>query len=209
MLIRGGHPRVGTRRKSRLREFIGSLAVALVLFLVIRTFLLQAFRIPSASMEDTLLIGDFLFINKIEYGAKIPFTPWRLPGLRDVGAGDVIVFRFPGTGEKRDFIKRCVAVAGQTVEMRSARLYVDGQLVDEPHAKHVDSRRVSARDDFGPLLVPPGHLFMLGDNRDCSQDSRGWGTLPLESVHGRAFIRYFSWDPVEKTIRWKRLLTLL
>jgi len=193
--------------KPRWREYSESAVVAVVLFLILRTLVIQAFRIPSASMEDTLLIGDFLFITKFEYGAKIPLTDVRLPGLREPRPGDIIVFRFPGEGRRVDYIKRCVAVAGQTVEMRRKQLYVDGVLQDEPYVKHVAAGYNPLRDDFGPITVPPGHLFMMGDNRDQSNDSRMWGTLPMEEVHGRAFIRYFSWDPEHFRIRLGRMFT--
>ncbi len=198
-------------RKSKTREFSESLLVALVVFLVLRTFVLQAFRIPSSSMEETLLIGDFLFINKIEYGARIPFTAARIPGFREPRPGDIVVFRFPegieSPGPHVDFIKRCVAVGGQTVEMRERQLYVDGIPQEEPFVCHQDSYSNPMRDSFGPLTVPRGHLFMLGDNRDHSHDSRYWGTLPMEQVHGRAFVRYFSWDQVGRRVRFDRLLT--
>jgi len=195
--------------RSRGRELAESAVIALVLFLILRTFILQAFRIPSSSMEDTLLIGDFLFITKFEYGARIPLTDWRLPGFRQPKPGDIIVFKFPGSsggGEPgADFIKRCVAVEGQTVEMRNKQLYVDGLLRDEAYVQHRAPFYRPERDDFGPITVPPGHLFMLGDNRDHSHDSRFWGALPMRFVHGRAFIRYFSWDPQRKRVRLRRI----
>jgi signal peptidase I len=204
---RGSTGRV--KSKSKTRELIESLVVALVLFLFLRTFVLQAFRIPSSSMEDTLLIGDFLFINKLEYGARIPFTDWRLPGFRDPQPGDIIVFAFPADdGQQRvDFIKRCVAVGGQTVEMRQKQLYVDGELQDEPYVHHGDPYVRRGRDEFEELTVPEGHLFMMGDNRDFSHDSRVWGPLPMRLVHGRAFVRYFSWDSERRRIRFTRMLT--
>ena len=138
-LFRRGRP---VTRKGPMHETIDTVVWAVVLFLILRTLVVQAFRIPSSSMEDTLLIGDFLFINKVEYGARVPFTDWRLPGLRDPRPGDIIVFQKPdtGTGGEReiDFIKRCVAVAGQTVEMHEKRLYVDGEPLVEPHALNKD-----------------------------------------------------------------------
>ncbi len=206
-------------RRSSLREICESVLFALVLFLLIRTFGVQAFRIPSPSMEETLLIGDFLFINKIEYGALVPFTDYRLPGLREPHAGDIIVFKFPGSGEDGepavDYIKRCVAVGGQVVEIKEKELFVDGVLQLEPYVVYQTNFIDPTRDNLPPTLVPEGHLFMMGDNRDNSSDSRYWGALPLENVRGRAFVRYFSWedngklwrDIPEKKVRWERILT--
>jgi len=205
--------RPAAARKSRGRELLEAVLVAAVLFLVLRSFVVQAFRIPSPSMEDTLLVGDFLFISKLDYGARVPLFDRRLPALRPMAPGDVIVFRLPEDAaegdEPVDFIKRIVAVAGQTVEMRNKRLYVDGEPVAEPYVKHLDPTIRPARDDFGPLTVPPERLFVLGDNRDFSDDSRFWGPLPTKNVHGRALIRYFSWDPESKWIRFKRLFTMV
>jgi len=207
------------RRKSSFREMLESVLIALFLFLLIRTFVVQAFRIPSPSMEETLLIGDFLFINKIEYGPQVPFTNYRLPGLRAPRQGDIIVFRYPGSGENGepavDYIKRCVAVGGQIVEIKGKELFVDGTLQLEPYVIHTSNINDPIRDNFGPLEVPEGHLFMMGDNRDNSADSRFWGTLPMDNVRGRAFVRYFSWEDngrlwdkiQKKKVRWERILT--
>jgi signal peptidase I len=141
----------------------------------------------------------------------VPFTEWRLPALRAVRPGDVIVFQPPPLahreGAEDAYIKRCVALAGQSVEIRNKRLYVDGELILEPYALHRDARMDPRRDNFGPWVVPAGHLFVLGDNRDFSDDSRFWGTLPMNLVHGRAIIRYFSWDSQRKRIRFDRLFT--
>jgi signal peptidase I len=185
------------KKQSRLvreiRETFRSLIWAVVLFLIIRSLAFQAFRIPSESMEDTLLVGDFLFINKLTYGPRIPFTHTRLPGFRDPQPGDIIVFDFP-RDPSQDYIKRCVAVEGQTVEIREKVLYVDGIPQDEPFVKHSNPRLRRGLDEYGPIRVPEGKLFMMGDNRDNSQDSRTWGLLDMAHVHGKAEIIYFSWD---------------
>lgn len=206
-------------RRQRYRDLLESVGVALILFLLLRTFGVQAFRIPSPSMEDTLLVGDFLFISKFEYGARIPFTDLRVPGFREPQAGDIIVFQYPGAdGTGRggvDYIKRCVAVGGQVVEMINKELFVDGVLQLEPYVRHKSDLLEPHRDSFGPLIVPEGHLFMMGDNRDNSSDSRFWGTLPVTLVRGRAFVRYFSWEDDgvlwkgirKKNVRWSRLMT--
>jgi signal peptidase I len=198
-------------RKSRGRVWIESIAAALLLFLLLRTFIVQAIRIPSPSMEETLLVGDLIVLSKLDYGARVPLTDWRLPGLRAVRPGDVIVFQPPPQarrpGAEGAFIKRCVALGGQSVEIRNKRLYVDGELMLEPYALHRDPRIDPRRDNLGPWVVPAGHLFVLGDNRDFSDDSRFWGALPMNLVHGRAVIRYFSWDPQRKRVRFDRLFT--
>jgi len=181
--------------RSHFREYFEAIAWALVITLVLRTFVLQAFRIPSESMADTLLVGDYLFVNKLEYGPKLPYTHVRLPGWRKPQRGDVIVFQWPEDPSK-DFIKRCIATGGQTLEVRHKDVYVDGEKLDEPYAKHdnwsEDPPAYSPRDNTTPPTVAPGELFMMGDNRDNSNDSRFWGTVPMDLVKGRALFIYFS-----------------
>ena len=195
--------------RSIVREYVEAALWALALTMFLRAFVIQAFRIPSESMRDTLLIGDFLFVNKFEYGPKIPFTHVRLPGLRAPKTGDVIVFQFPQDPSK-DFIKRCIATGGQTLEIREKQLSLDGKVLKEPYVIHTDPSVRPAgyenRDNFGPLTVEPGKLFMMGDNRDNSNDSRFWGTLPIDLVKGRAMFLYWSWDGEHNWPRWNRLL---
>lgn len=208
-----------TRAKSTVREYLEAIALAVVLTIVIRGLVVQAFRIPTGSMEDTLLVGDFLFVNKMIYGSEIDvglagrrFIYYRFPRIADPKPGDVIVFRFPDD-PNRDFIKCCVAVAGQTVEIRDKVLYVDGSASDESYAVHKDPRILprgdSARDNYGPYVVPHEHIFMMGDNRDNSHDSRFWGALPLALVKGKAMILYWSWDSDRRLPRLTRLLRLV
>ncbi len=204
----------GIRRLHPLREVAESLLIALLLFGFLRAFVVQAFRIPSPSMEQTLLVGDYLFITKFEYGALVPIVGGRLPGLREIAPGDVIVFeRSSGPegedGAMIDYIKRVVAVGGQTVEVRDKALLVDGVAVEEAFVQHTDAGRLAVRDNFGPVEVPRGEVFVMGDNRDNSRDSRFWGTVPVERVLGRAFLRYFSWDADRSTPRWERILTIV
>jgi signal peptidase I len=194
--------------KSSTRETIEAIVVALLLALLIRTFAVQAFKIPSGSMLPTLQIGDHLLVNKFVYGPRleIPFTQislGRLPGLRTPVRGDVIVFVNP-KDPSQDFIKRVVAVAGETVEMRDRQLYVDGVAVDDPHASYRLGGVEKSRR-FGPYVVPAGAVFAMGDNRDESSDSRFWGPVPLENVKGLAFIIYWSWDHAQRWLRWERL----
>jgi len=204
--LREGHG--GIKRKSTLREYVETVAIAVVITLLVRAFVVQAFRIPSESMEPTLLVGDFLFANKFIYGAQVPYTDIRLPKVRDPEPGDIIVFRYP-RDTSQDFIKRCVAVGGQTVEMRRKRLYVDGKPVEENYVIHSDSRYLPARDDFGPYRVPPGYVFMLGDNRDNSQDSRFWGPLDVKLIKGKAMIIYWSWNKERFLPRLGRIFSLI
>ena len=196
------------KRKSTLREYAEAIIVALVLALLIRTFVVQAFKIPSGSMEPTLEIGDHILVNKFIYGTKIPFTsinlfPWKSPQR-----GDVIVFIYPLEPEK-DFIKRVIGVGGDTVRIVNKKLFINEVEVPDPHAVYKEDMilpgEVQKRDNFGPVTVPKGNLFVLGDNRDRSLDSRFWGFVPLEDVKGKAFIIYWSWDRQETTVRWKRL----
>ena len=209
--------RMRSRTKSAFREYLEAIVLAIVLTIVIRGLVLQAFRIPTGSMEDTLQVGDFLFVNKMVYGSEIDIgfsgnrlVYYRFPTIRDPKPGDVIVFRYP-EDPSRDFIKRCVAVAGQTVEIRDKVLYVDGKAREEPYVVHKDPRIIprdskdGPRDNFGPYVVPQGHLFMMGDNRDNSADSRFWGPLPRDLVKGKAMFLYWSWDQDRKLPRFDRI----
>lgn len=184
----------GWRRS--VRAAVGLLAVAGL----VRVVAVQAFRIPSRSMEDTLLVGDYLLVEKISYGARIPFTSVRVPGLSHPARGDVVVFHAPAEPDKV-FAKRCVAAGGQVVEVRNKVIYVDGtRIVDPRHSKYVDPRIYpgpeNPRDNFGPLRVPPGTTFVVGDNRDNSRDSRHWGVVSEQAVVGQAAFLYWSCEPL-------------
>lgn len=202
------------RKKSVLREYVESFAVALILALIIKCSVVEAYKIPSGSMEDTLLIGDFLLANKFIYGAKIPLLPLHLPALREPKAGDIVIFKYP-RNPKVNYIKRCVAVEGQTVEIKDKVLYVDRKRIPDPplgkHTNpHVRPKGRDSRDNFGPYEVPKGYLFMMGDNRDNSADSRYWGPLPRELVLGKAMIIHWSWaaDPNAPVVTSEDLLSL-
>lgn len=193
-----------TPKGSVTAEYIKAILLAVALALAIRTFVVQAFRIPSGSMEDTLLVGDFLLANKFIFGAQIPFTNTRLPALRDPQPNDVIIFQYP-EDLSRDFIKRIVAGPGQTVEVRDKILYVNNKrAIDPPKSKYIDPHIFpkktagGTRDNFGPEVVPKGHFFVMGDNRDNSEDSRYWGFLDQNLIIGQAFIMYWSWAPDEQ-----------
>ena len=198
--------------RSVTRDYVEAIAWAVVITLALRTFVIQAFRIPSESMCDTLLVGDFLFVSKLDYGAKIPFTHVRLPGLHAPRRGEVIVFQWPEDPSK-DFIKRCIATGGQTVEVRHKQVFVDGVRQTEPYVKHTstteDPAGYTPRDNYTPPTVAPGELFMMGDNRDNSNDSRFWGTVKMDLVKGRAMFIYWSWDGDRNWPRWNRLLRII
>lgn len=186
------------RKKSIVREYSEIILMAVFLAFFVRTFFIQAFKIPSESMEDTLLVGDFLFANKFVYGAKMPLLSARLPAVRDPRSGDIVIFKYPGD-QRTDYIKRCVAVEGQTVELKGTQLYVDGELQGEEYAKYFHG------STFGPYTVPVGHIFVMGDNRDNSADSRVWGPLDKNLILGKAMFIYFSWNGRDHAVRFSRI----
>jgi signal peptidase I len=199
------------RKKSLLREYAEAIAIAVLLALVIRTLVVQAFTIPSGSMMDTLLVGDYILVNKFLYGAEIPFTDVRLPGLRDPSRGDIVVFKYP-QDEKRDFIKRIVGMPGEQVTIRGQQVFVDGQPVAEPYVKPDAPLPASAQPGYcayaygcEPTTVPRDSYFVMGDNRDNSQDSRYWGFVRRDKIKGKAFLIYWSWDGDRHWLRWWRL----
>jgi signal peptidase I len=185
------------RRKSVIREYSESIIIAILLALVIRTYLVQAFKIPSGSMEDTLAIGDHLLVNKFIYGTKIPFTTTSVIKLRDPRQGDVIVFEYPEDPSK-DFIKRVVGTPGDVVEGKDKKVFVNGKPYENPHEIHKEKeiipKEMNPRDTFGPVSVPANSYFVMGDNRDRSYDSRFWGFVSRDKIKGLAFIKYWSWD---------------
>ena len=202
-------PAVKARRKSLFREYAEAIVIAILLALVIRQLAVQAFTIPSGSMMDTLLIGDYILVNKFLFGPEIPFTDKHLPGLRDPEHGDIIVFKYPND-ESRDFIKRIIAVGGDTVQVRDNRVTLNGKLLDEPYVipgsfRSTPSTHCGYLYGCDPLVVPPGSYFVMGDNRDNSQDSRYWGFVKREKIRGKAFLIYWSWNGENHWLRWRRL----
>jgi signal peptidase I len=232
-------------KSESFKEWSKSLGLAFLLFLVIRAFLVQAFKIPTGSMENTLLVGDFLLVNKVVYGAttprKLPFVNVELPSFRfpafdSPNKGDIVVFEYP-LDRSLDFVKRCVGVPGDTVEMRDKVLYVNQVPQDEPYVRNgdpaifrpgdrfvdpnkfawqydfltaeqkaaVNEHYVPTRDNFGPIVVPEGNYFCLGDNRDFSSDSRYWGFVDRNLIKGRPMILYFSWDQKHWFPRFNRI----
>jgi len=199
-------------KKSSLRENIEAIVVAILLALFIRAFVVQAFKIPSGSMKPTLLIGDHILVNKFIYGIKLPFWGKTIIPIKDPKRGDIVVFKFPEDPSK-DFIKRVVGIAGDTVEVRDKQVYLNQKPIRNSHAVNTDPSEIPAalqpRDNFGPVTVPPHSLFVMGDNRDHSYDSRFWGFVDLEALKGKAFIIYWSWDKKDFGVRWGRIGSLL
>ena len=241
-----GAPGSEPRRLSRgLRDGLRSLAVALVLFVLIRTFVVEAFKIPTSSMENTLLVGDFLLVNKAAYGTRIPGTDLHIAALKEPERGDVVVFHPPHEPDK-NYVKRVVGLPLDTLEMRGKQLYRNGFPIDEPYARHDDDRGDTVhpnmrwqsgyliaatpswdtesaspkyqptRDNWGPLVVPDGSYFMLGDNRDNSEDSRYWGFVERDQIRGEPWLVYYSSDHSLgaapswlRRVRWARLGTAI
>jgi signal peptidase I len=243
----GGHLRVTW-------EWTRSVIIAVILFLGVRAFLVEAFKIPTSSMEGTLLVGDYLLVNKAVYGARVPFLGLTLPAWRDPSRGEVVVFH-PPHDPLKNYVKRVVGVPGDTLEMRDKTLYVNGRGMEEDYVRHIDRRgdathsdmrwqrnhllaggpvrdqpygegggeyadeRRSFKDDYrpsrdnwGPISVPEGSYFMLGDNRDNSEDSRYWGFVDRRSIRGQPWRLYFSFDSSSrdgihwlKAVRWERV----
>jgi signal peptidase I len=191
-------------RKSTAREYLESVVVAVILALFIRTFAVQAFKIPTGSMETNLLIGDHLLVNKLVYSPSFGPLEADLLGKKEVARGHVVVFKYP-TEPWRDFIKRVIGLPGETVEIRNKQVFIDGKALDEPYVhflrpplKPGDAefglRMEGSGDDMAPKRVPDGYLFVMGDNRDNSRDSRSWGFLPRDQVKGRALLVYWSYE---------------
>jgi signal peptidase I len=197
-------------KKSLLWEYVEAIITALILALLIRTFVVQAFKIPSGSMIPTLLIGDHILVNKFLYGTQIPFSDKKILIFREPEKGDIIVFKYPENPTK-DFIKRVIATEGDMIEEKNKIVYVNGEPVIETHAHHYDPNMHSdsdRRDTFGRILVPKDKIFVMGDNRDHSYDSRFWGFVDKKEVKGKAFIIYWSWDP-DNWVRFNRIGRLI
>jgi signal peptidase I len=201
------------------KEWIEPILIAFILAAVIRTFIIQPFKIPSSSMEDSLLVGDQLIAVKFLYGTRIPFTGMKILKIRDPEPGDVIVFKYPEDPSK-DFIKRCIAVGGQRIEIHNKKVFVDGVQQEFPeHTKFIDHTiypsTVGPRDNLPVQVVPSENIFVMGDNRDNSNDSRFWGTVPVENIKGKALILYWSWNrdvplyDIVHRVRWNRLFKII
>ena len=195
------------KKKSIIREYVEAFTTAIILALIIRAFIIQAFKIPSGSMEPTLLVGDHILVTKFIYGTHIPFTNDVVLPFRNPKRGDVVVFEYP-KDESIDFIKRVIGLPGDKVQIINKQVYINGVKLNEPYAYHGDPEVLPAsespRDNFGPIVVPKGEYFMMGDNRDFSNDSRFWGFVKRDLILGQAEIIYFSWNTKTFHIRWNR-----
>jgi len=208
------------KNKSVFREYFEAICIAILLALFIRTFVVQAFKIPSGSMLPTLFIGDHLLVNKFIYGIRVPFTGQILIPIKSPNQGDVVVFRFP-KDRTIDYIKRVIGTPGDTIEIKDKKVFINGEPFNDPHAQFsssaVLSAKASPRDNLGPIVVPEQRVFVMGDNRDNSYDSRFWGFVEQRDILGKAFILYWSWD-IDKplfslerftSIRFGRLANLI
>ena len=201
-----------SKRKSIVREYAEAILIALLLALFIRTFVVQAFKIPSGSMLNTLLIGDHILVNKFIYGIKNPFNGNTWIPVKKPERGDIIVFKYP-INPAQDYIKRVAGVAGDQIEIKNKKVYVNGELQDESYAIFLENKIRSpgtqSRDNLEMITVPANSLFVMGDNRDNSYDSRFWKFVDLKAVKGKAFIFYWSWDKVNTSVRWNRIGNLV
>ncbi len=193
------------KKKSTLREYAEAAAIAVLLALFIRTFVVQAFKIPSGSMEPTLLIGDHILVNKFIYGVKLPLVRKEIIPVSEPERGDVIVFVYP-VDPSKDFIKRVIGLPGDTVEIIDEKLYINGKPYRDEHGTYTPRApgldNPGGKYDFGPVTVPEDQYFVMGDNRDHSYDSRFWGFVPESSIKGEAFMIYWSWPHWERTFRF-------
>ena len=199
------------KNKTKFQENFEAILIAILLALFIRAFVVEPFKIPSGSMIPTLLVGDHILVNKFTYGIRIPFTKKKVFSLRQPKRGEVIVFVYP-LDPSLDFIKRVIGVEGDTILMKGKKLYINEKLYNDPYARYIDDNFDNSeipRGDFGPITVPKNSLFVLGDNRDTSRDSRFWGFVPLQSVIGKAFIIYWSNGSQNNRLPWNYPMKLL
>jgi len=201
-----------SKTKSKLREYIEAILLAILIAFFIRTFVIQAYKIPSGSMKPTLLIGDHILVSKFSYGIKLPFIRSTVLPIGEPKRGDIVVFIYPEDRSK-DFIKRLIGVPGDTIEVRNKKILLNGLPFDDVHGVHSDSiiipGSVQPRDNFGPVKVPADSIFVMGDNRDESYDSRFWVFVNMKDVLGKALIIYWSWNHDEYGVRWSRIGTIL
>jgi len=198
--------------KSKFREYAEAIVIAVLIAFFIRTFIIQAFKIPSGSMKPTLQIGDHILVTKFIYGVKIPIIRKTFVSIGEPKRGDMVVFIYPEDRSK-DFVKRVIGIGGDNIEIRNKKIYLNGLPYNDNYGVYTDDMIIPGaaqpRDNFGPVTVPPGSIFVMGDNRDQSYDSRFWGFVDLHDVLGKAFIIYWSWNNDEHNVRWSRLGNLL
>jgi signal peptidase I len=198
--------------KSKVKEYVESIIIAILIALFIRTFIICAYKIPSRSMVPTLLVGDHILVSKFIYGVKIPLLRRTIISVRQPKRGEVVVFIFPKDRSK-DFIKRVIGIGGDKIEIKNKKIFINDKEFNDSYGIFSDSlilpQSMQPRDNFGPVTVPEKSIFVMGDNRDESLDSRFWGFVDLKDVEGKAFIIYWSWNRDEHNLRWERLGNLI
>jgi len=200
------------KSKSKVKEYVESIIIAILIALFIRTFIVCAYKIPSRSMVPTLLVGDHILVNKFIYGIKIPLLRKTIIPVGEPKRGEIVVFIYPNDRSK-DFIKRVIGVSGDKIEIKNKKIFINDKEFKDSYGVFSDSlimpKAMQPRDNFGPVIVPEKSIFVMGDNRDESLDSRFWGFVNLRDVEGKAFIIYWSWNRDERNLRWERLGHLL
>ena len=198
--------------KSKVYEYAEAIIIAILIAVVVRTFVVQAYKIPSRSMVPTLLVGDHILVNKFIYGVKVPFLRNKIISVTNPQRGDIVVFIYPNDRSK-DYIKRVIGLGGDKIEIKNKIIFIIGKKYSDAYGIYSDNviypGSMQPRDNFGPVTVPEKSLFVMGDNRDESADSRFWGFVDLKDVEGKAFIIYFSLNYEEKNLRWQRLGNIL
>lgn len=201
-----------SKSRSKIKEYSEAIIIAILIALFIRTFVIQAFKIPSGSMKPTLQIGDHILVNKFIYGIKIPYLRKTVIPITEPKRGDIVVFIYP-VDRTKDFIKRVVGIGGDVIEIKNKKVFLNGSSYDDTHGVYTDKLllplSIQPRDNFGPVKVPEGSIFVMGDNRDQSYDSRFWGFVKLKDVMGKAFIIYWSWNGNDNNVRWNRFGKIL
>ncbi|MEA1936364.1 MAG: signal peptidase I [Thermodesulfobacteriota bacterium] len=201
-----------SKNRSKIKEYAEAIIIAILIALFIRTFVTQAFKIPSGSMKPTLQIGDHILVNKFIYGVKIPYIRKTIIPVVEPKRGDIVVFIYP-LDRTKDFIKRVVGVSGDVIEIKNKKVFLNGSPYNDTYGVHTDKLvlplSIQPRDNFGPVKVPEESIFVMGDNRDQSYDSRFWGFVKLRDVMGKAFIIYWSWNGDDHNVRWNRFAKIL
>ena len=201
-----------SKNRSKIKEYAEAIIIAILIALFIRTFVIQAFKIPSGSMKPTLQIGDHILVNKFIYGIKIPYVRKTIIPVVEPKRGDIVVFIYP-LDRTKDFIKRVVGVSGDVIEIKNKKVFLNGSPYNDTYGVHTDKLvlplSIQPRDNFGPVKVPEESIFVMGDNRDQSYDSRFWGFVKLRDVMGKAFIIYWSWNGNDHNVRWNRFAKIL
>jgi signal peptidase I len=204
--------KIKEKTKSKVKEYIESIIIAILIALFIRTFIICAYKIPSRSMVQTLLVGDHILVNKFLYGVKIPLLRNTIIPVREPKRGEIVVFIYPNDRSK-DFIKRVIGVGGDKIEIKNKKIFINSKEYKDSFGIYSDNiiypATMQPRDNFGPVTVPKDSIFVMGDNRDESLDSRFWGFVNLKDVEGKAFIIYWSWNREDHNLRWQRLGNLL